>query len=222
MKKLNIIIPTINRKDLLLEAIIPIDNQLNYFDELIIIDNGNQNIYQDIKNLHLVKENKLKLLEQSRNLGVAGSWNLGISMSKDKDFILFLNDDVVIGMDQLKTIHKNVLYKDFWLATGNCLWSMFLLSMHCCEYFLNKDSYVFDENFYPAYFEDNDFHYRLLLADKNKHIYSPEMNPIIFRNSMTIQKDPSLNFRFTHNQQYYIQKWGGTPGNEIYTKPFNA
>jgi len=222
MKKVNIIIPTINRKDLLLEALLPINRQQEYFNKLIIIDNGNQDILHDIRNLQIVKDNKVEILVQPKNLGVSSSWNLGISRSEEVDYLLFLNDDVVIGENQLKIIHNNLYdVKEFWLATGNCLWSMFSLSRACCDFFISKDSFVFDENFYPAYFEDNDFHYRIILADKSKHIYSPEMNPAIFRNSMTIKKDPKLNSGFGKNQQYYINKWGGMPGNEKFTSPFN-
>lgn len=43
--------------------------------------------------------------------------------------------------------------------------------------------------------------------------------------SQTLNSDPDLCFRnsitFPLYLQYYAQKWGGSPGNEIYTDPFN-
>lgn len=230
---LNIIIPTINRKDLLLESLATIDTQTMYFDNILVIDNGNQNIIQDVSDLYMFKEQKLIIYNPNQNLGVAGSWNFGINFYKNSDYLLILNDDIVISHDQLKRIQDNLLTKKFWLATGNFLWSMFTLSKECWEYFLNKDGYVFDANFYPAYFEDNDMHYRIGLAYLNLHnkklIYpnddwhvgSVEMNPEIFRNSMTIKKDSTLNNNFNKNENYYKIKWGGSPGHEQFLTPFN-
>jgi hypothetical protein len=47
------------------------------------------------------------------------------------------------------------------------------------------------------------------------------LNPIIYRNSMTIQKSPELNSGFEKNKQYYISKWGGQPSQETFITPFN-
>jgi len=228
MKKLNIVIPTINRKDLLLEALNSIDQQLQYFDKILIIDNGHQDIMPAIQHLKLVTKNKLDFHESEANLGVSGSWNFGINKYRDSDFVLFLNDDVVIGINQLKEVHEKLLnVKPFWLATGNCLWSMFTMSKPCWEYFLEHEGHVFDEKFFPAYYEDNDFHYRLVMVltnlygSKDLHVGSAEMNPTLFRNSMTIKKDSSINTGFNKNAQYFKQKWGGTPGHEKFTRPFN-
>lgn len=221
MKNLNIVIPTINRKDLLMEAVVPINKQRHLFDKFLIVDNGNQNILPDIQELEMVKEGKVLFHHPGKNLGVSGSWNYGIMTFRDSNYILFLNDDVVIGDTQLQEIHDHLLTKEFWLATGNSLWSMFTMARPCWEYFIAHDGYVFDEKFFPAYFEDNDFHYRIVMANKAMHIGAGEMNPVLFRNSMTIKKDPKINFGFGPNQQYYVKKWGGMPGHERFTRPFN-
>jgi hypothetical protein len=47
------------------------------------------------------------------------------------------------------------------------------------------------------------------------------LNPVIYRNSMTIQKTPELNNGFEKNRQYYISKWGGQPTQETFSTPFN-
>lgn len=228
---MNIVIPTINRKDLLLELLTNINTQLEQFDKLLIIDNGNQDIMPDINNWELVNQNKVEIYLPGKNLGVSGSWNYGINIFRNSGHILFINDDVVIGNNQLNQVNEFLSNHIFWLLTGNSLWSMFTMSKECWEYFLQKDGYVFDENFFPAYFEDNDMHYRIQLAYEviyNQHIQYPnefhagaiEMNPEIFRNSMTINKDSSLNNNFGKNERYYIQKWGGRPGHERFRTPF--
>ena len=216
----NIVIPTINRKDLLLELLMSIENQLEYFDKLLVIDNGNQQIIDDIHNRPLVLNNKIDIYIPGTNLGVSGSWNYGINYFKDGDYILFLNDDVNIGQEQLKRVYEFIQVNIFWLLTGNCLWSMFMLSKECWMYFLNNEGYVFDEKFFPAYFEDNDFHHRLLTVNSTMHLGSDTMNPEVFRNSMTIKKDSKLNRNFGANESYYIKKWGGRPGHETFKTPF--
>jgi hypothetical protein len=52
-------------------------------------------------------------------------------------------------------------------------------------------------------------------------LYTHVLDPIIYRNSMTIAKDPSLNNNFMQYRQNYIDKWGGLPTEEIFTTPFN-
>jgi hypothetical protein len=79
----------------------------------------------------------------------------------------------------------------------------------------------FDEGFYPAYFEDNDFCYRCRLAEIPRvtdHFFSPE----VYRNSMTIDKDGSLNTNFDTNKEKFAIKWGGEPGKEKFKVPYDG
>ena len=78
----------------------------------------------------------------------------------------------------------------------------------------------FDEDLFPNYFNDNDLFYRMKLLNMDM-IYTAMLNPVIYRNSMTIAKDPTLNTRFLEYRQNYINKWGGIPNEETFTTPFN-
>ena len=80
----------------------------------------------------------------------------------------------------------------------------------------------FDEDFYPAYFEDNDYEYRIKLDEHCEVQIDSILNPTTYRNSMTIQKDPTLNKDFQTNQDRYVRKWGGKPSFEWYKKPFQG
>lgn len=80
----------------------------------------------------------------------------------------------------------------------------------------------FDENFFPAYFEDNDMHYRIKLSPYKIGSLSTAL--FYHFGSKTQNKShmpvvPAILFR--KNQDYYISKWGGPPRREKYTKPFN-
>ena len=202
-------IPTINRSDLLNEAL------KYYFEDfkntpIVICDNGNQDI--------LFREENFVLYRPNKNLGVSGSWNMIMDYAKrvGATHVLMLNDDVVLGLSE-KFINLILCSegKDLDFISSNNNWSAFILKVESYEK-IGK----FDENFFPAYFEDNDYAYRMTLS-KAKVLYLESLNPKIYRNSMTIQKDPSLNQRFQLNREYYISKWGGIPSEEKYSKPFN-
>jgi hypothetical protein len=80
---------------------------------------------------------------------------------------------------------------------------------------------LFDENFVPAYFEDNDYHYRIKLLGlvANATLAAPFYHfGSQTQNSAEGVVVPSPVFE--KNREYYAQKWGGFPGNETYKTPF--
>jgi GT2 family glycosyltransferase len=84
---------------------------------------------------------------------------------------------------------------------------------------------TFDENFYPAYFEDNDMHYRMTLLDGSWGIH--EGARIYHEGSVTQFWDGEENRVVSHdafraNRAYYENKWGGQPTEEKYTLPFDG
>lgn len=81
----------------------------------------------------------------------------------------------------------------------------------------------FDEHFFPAYFEDNDYHYRM----KQKDLKALKTNLAMYFHygSRTIEADEEVktqsNTGYTINREYYINKWGGRPGSEKFATPFD-
>jgi GT2 family glycosyltransferase len=206
--KLIIGIPTINRADLLNEALI------KYFEdfqntEIFIVDNGNQDI--------VTREKKFVIYRPESNLNVSGSWNLIMDYANrvGANNVLMLNDDVYLGKTEktinlfLETNQGYGFYNSFYN------WSSFILKVK--EF--NRVG-IFDQQNFPNYFNDNDYFYRMQLLDVNIY-YTHILDPVVYRNSMTIEKDPSLNSRFMEYRQNYINKWGGLPAEEIFTTPFN-
>ena len=79
----------------------------------------------------------------------------------------------------------------------------------------------FDEDFYPAYYEDSDYIYRMNLAGITQTI-DKSLNAEIFRISSSYEKASDLvNTAMQMNRERYIQKWGGLPLLEKFTKPYN-
>ena len=207
--KFCILIPTLNRKDLLLEAL---DYYTNVFinTPIYILDNGKQDIPNTYGNTYIYTKES--------NLGVAGSWNYLIEkgISNGYNYFLILNDDIILKKDE-ESIY-NIILKygsdNFIRSEQFYNWSAFILS---------KNIYLrigrFDIGFVRCYFEDNDYEYRMKL-ENIPIVYDKELNAEVYRNSMTIQKEPYLN-NFNNNMNYYISKWGGMPNEEKYNTPFN-
>ena len=213
-------IPTINRFDLLQESLLDIKaKQPNV--EVIIADNGKQNIEPFLKEHGILYH----LIENEFNEGVSGSWN---QLANYAFYLLMyhciwiVNDDIVLGKeenDMMKFAQRVIFENHFAVQDGTFgrefpTWCSFMLPER-----IFMEVGEFDEEIYPAYFEDNDYAYRLKLINK-PHIHLPEINPVVFRNSMTLEKDYSFNRNFEVNRAYYKRKWGGEPEQETYSTPF--
>lgn len=208
-------IPTINRADLLQPAL---EKYCRDFPNtaIYVLDNGNQTF--DVSKLGP----NVFWIKTPHNIGVSASWNEllrniydGIpGFSNPCQYAMVLNDDIELGKNE-NQIHRFIVENLFFMAVGEGTWCAWILS----KVVFSKVG-AFDTKFFPAYYEDNDYAYRLLLAGF-KHTCHPELNPEVYRNSQTIAKDPELNANFERNKQYYIQKWGGEPMKETFMTPFN-
>jgi len=87
MKKLSVIIPTLQKnKELLINLLNTLANDSGV-DEIILIDNSLKGLNEKIE--------KLQIITPKENLFVNPSWNLGIKTAKD-DIVALLNDDITI------------------------------------------------------------------------------------------------------------------------------
>ena len=81
----------------------------------------------------------------------------------------------------------------------------------------------FDENFYPAYFDDNDYRWRTKTAKADLDKY-----PVKYEHDTSSTIKYSAHYKkcnqktFQKAGRYYITKWGGGPGEEKYDSPFNS
>jgi len=197
-------IPTLNRYDLLKPNLSLYAKDFEGI-EIVVIDNGNQGITE-----------KVNLIENERNLGVAKSWNIISDYafnSRKLDFALILNDDIYLGKTKQNVLDLYNKKKTFIRSTQD--WSAFILPRTVFE-----NVGKFDECFYPAYYEDSSYEYRMKLMSVNA-IKTPELNPIIYNQSQTLEKAPEILDYSKKNKKLYVEMWGGLPDREKYKKPFN-
>lgn len=83
----------------------------------------------------------------------------------------------------------------------------------------------FDELFAPAYFEDNDYHYRMKLAGVPAITFPPAM---FFHHGSRTQNEASEDGRpivpsglFENARGAFVRKWGGVPGQERWQHPYD-
>lgn len=98
--------------------------------------------------------------------------------------------------------------------------SAFAVNKQCWD-----DVGKFDEVFAPAYFEDNDYHYRMTLAGVNAIVCPPAMFYHYGSRTQNEANENGLPFvsggEFENARARFVKKWGGLPGKETYKTPYN-
>lgn len=142
------VVPTWTRHDLLARMLATIDHDVEH---LLIIDNGSTLGAVDypahVLNLHVASI--------PSNLGVPASWNLGIKAFFGEDVVLIVGDDITWKPGSLAQFDEA---RDPSCITLTRTWP------HWCAFAYGMDAVdhvgLFDERFYPAYYEDTEYEWR--------------------------------------------------------------
>ena len=165
-------------------------------DHLLIIDNG-----LGIDTLQISdKFAKVTHLRMPANLGVAGSWNLGIKSFPYAHRWFIVSNDVVFQPGALEKLSQ-ARRDEITLTADAPHWQAFALGDEAVT-----DLGLFDEcGFYPAYFEDNDYMRRAEFAGVNIRKLEIDLH---HDNSSTIKAGyQSKNDKtFYANQRHYQSK----------------
>jgi len=192
----NLIVPVLNRYDLLKRMIKSIDYPVR---DLMIIDNGSQYEPDDYPGNEFVQN--WWLLTMPSNLGVAGSWNLGIKSFPHDHVWTFASNDMWFRPGDLERLST--------ASRGSLTLSEYQPHFH--TFAVGEDVVdrigLFDERFAPAYCEDNDFMRRVQFA--GFPIAKLDVAPG-HDNSSTLAADPRLQERnqdtFRRNVEFYRKK----------------
>lgn len=168
----------------------------------------------------------LDIERPGRNLGVAASWNLGRRCAVVWDaWLLHCSEAMVFGaeggLDLLDALRRHE--DQPWLGFIDHGWHLYANSPQLLE-----DVGTFDENFWPAYYEETDYLYRMHLAGWP----SPRENALVGGTWVDVDAmnpdgdahcivDELVQVQFAPLTAYYVAKWGGPPGEERFTHPFN-
>jgi GT2 family glycosyltransferase len=189
-----------------------------------ILDNsqGDPNVLSaiiGIKNTPSKYVEEIKVVHNVTNVGFSGSINQIIKQNTDCPYWCVLSVDWHPAPGELKKLAKRL--EDPFVGILCDETQNGYSSMVFTPELLYEVGYL-DENFFPAYYEDNDHRYRMKQAG-----IEWEYLPLKYQHavSATIKRDPAIYARnrmtFKENGRYYIEKWGGLPGQEKYTTPFD-
>jgi GT2 family glycosyltransferase len=163
------VVPTLTRHDLLGQMLDTVDVAVRH---LVVIDNSGDGV--EVGDGPWENATVLRL---PANLGVAASWNLGIRLAYRQPWVLIVSDDVTWPAGALE-MFANQADEDRLVLSGTWPhWCAFAIGMRVVQ-----QVGLFDEGYFPAYFEDNDYMRRAGRVGVQAG-YGPE---VVHRNSSTL------------------------------------
>ena len=147
-----LIVPILTDADRLFEMLRTIDHEV---DTLVVIDNGSVVSRHRLTELSWRYVKHRTLLHMPSNLGVAGSWNLGIKATPFAPWWLIANYDVLWPAGSLGRFAAEANSGRLLLSGGAPPWCAFALGDE-----IVSQVGLFDEGLHPAYWEDIDYRRR--------------------------------------------------------------
>lgn len=210
-------VPTYRRYDLLSSLVESAMGGTLVPDKVIVVDNGGR-----FDERYRGPLDRLEVIRPGRNLGCAGGWNLIFKQAESPgDILVVANDDLVLTEDGVSNLVSavdtgggNVVASDHGL--GGHRWSVFAMPSS-----LWRRIGMFDERFWPAYFEDNDYEFRLSIAGIRLVSARAAKSHVSGGTRDTYSADELRQHeqRLRANGDYYRTKWGGRPGKETRRVP---
>ena len=191
-----LIVPTLNGHDRLQDMLGSIDYPI---DQVIVVDNGGTE-HQWVKPDWV---DTLDVIRLPSNLGVAGSWNLGIKSSPFAEYWFIVNDDVTFVPGSL----ARFAYEGEWVGAISLCADL----SPWCAFTLGQDVVtvvgLFDEAYYPAYFEDTDYARRAMEMMGSDIVYHTDI-AVNHANSSTIDGGYAQQNQRTYedNQKFFESK----------------
>ena len=151
----SMIVPTLTRHDLLTQMLKSIDYPVG----LLIIVNNHPNANFEGTNFIPDCVADYRVLNMPANLGCAGSWNLGVKLSPACPWWMVVSDDVVFQPGALKGFAAQCSPDGLTISDEWPHYQFFGVGENVVE-----KVGLFDENLYPANFEDDDYQRRCEVA----------------------------------------------------------
>lgn len=225
---------TMTRHDLLNRLIDNIDYPIN---KMVILSQGKLDLNELHTNNTLIKN--YIVLEASHNIGVARGWNY-IMKNYESPYWLIVGDDIYFDKGSLQklaikislepNILNSVLINFMWNGHSS-LFTSFIFTKKTIE-----TVGYFDENIYPAYFEDNDIAYRMVLSGGSLITLNDVIvfhgddkhNQACTFESLKTEQRKILEICIQRNREYMMEKWnslkifGKVYENDGFKHPFNV
>lgn len=182
---------TLKRFDLAERLLRSIDYPVEH---LVIVDNSGTCSWNPVKPDFVVN---MWVIRVPFGLGLVGAWNLIVKSTPYAPYWVLVNDDAWFEPEQMKKIPEQVDTQALNFLDIVPQWSGVVLG----EGMVEKVG-LYDENFYPLYFDDNDLERRVDLAGIDKKSIQCKMG---HNNSSTLHSGfQQVNSRsYSNNQRLY-------------------
>lgn len=176
------IVPILAGPELLYRMVRSVDFPVG---RLVVVDNGMCVDPVELREAAGSRVGSITVLPMPCNLGVAGSWNLGIKATALSPWWLVANFDVVFPEGSLRRFAETVTDGTLLLAGAVPVWSTFCLPASVVE-----RVGLFDERVHPAYFEDDDY------VTRCRHFQVPVMY-----SDISVHHDNSSTLKYGYNER---------------------
>ncbi|MCK5116051.1 MAG: hypothetical protein KAR44_05585 [Candidatus Aegiribacteria sp.] len=240
----------LNRCDLLKQTIDSIDTEYEW-DLLLHFVSKDPEITEYIRSAKIAPKARSEFIcNIGYNIGVAYCFNEALFAGYEKgdyDYVFLINSDIRFhpgDIDGMISLAQEAQHKAFITVSGphgrhgeDWDYSHGLAATILMPGAF-RDAGYFDENIFPAYFEDCDYFNRIRLARCIEstgitHTLDDIVNPLIacfmpgntyHEGSSVIYSDGRMEklnpYFFVRNRNYYVSKWGGINYEEKYSTPF--
>lgn len=218
-----LIAPVVNRVDLLERMLRSVDVEVG---RTVIVDMT----ADGIEYVPQYADRGIEVIQPLQSVGYHGAVNLAIGQTPEAPWWLWVSNDIEFGPGDLANVTSMMDDIGPLIVTGSRNDSRMLrdayaaVNVECIDAIGLPDEWTF----FPIYYSDDDYERRARLG----HVEWREYDGTIGHGetgvvgSETIRSDPKAaneNSRtFPENYRRYIDKWGGGPGAEVYTTPWNT
>ena len=245
--KLSVVVPVINLWneytknciDTLFTSTYPIH-------QIILIDNASTDCTETVASNYDEQFSNFVYIRNTERRSVSASWNQGVkyAISGGATHVVVINNDTLLHSRAIQSLVELLENSEgFGVITGRDIGRIIppsgLEEVELVDgvdeqpdfafFLITKENYEkigdFDEEFAPAYFEDNSYAYKTKLAGLKYgslmsapfyHFGSRTQNTAL-GNGQIVCPSP----QFENNRKLYIDMWGGNPGEETYKTKFN-
>ena len=213
--------PVLNRVDLMHRMLKSVDEEV---ERLLVVDNGMGMIGLHPFVRHPNAEQTRVWSPPYTGIGYGGAINMMITQNPDAPWWMWVSNDVEFHPGHLASVVQRMEEANGpRIVTGAFTWGAVNAEL------VDRVGLIDDWSFFPIYFDDNDYARRCDLAgvewieDWGKGTtHGDEQHGA----SLTIRSDPSSamanNRSFVLNSRAYLDKWGGPPGHEVFTSPWDS
>ena len=171
-----LVVPTLTRHDLLDRMLRSVDSRVGH---LVVIDNSGRGIVGGDGPWE-----RMTVLPMPTNLGVAASWNLAVRLGHREPWVMICSDDMWWPVNAMHEFADQSSEDSLVVSATWPHWCAFTIGMGVV-----RQVGLFDEGYFPAYFEDTDYERRLERAGVAR-----QLGPNVYHENASTLQTPATEF----------------------------